>query len=71
VIEDGVLDNYQPTFIQQSARATGLNVELQAGKVAMPDDSAGIKALLQFLNESRYNGPLSGQAFVTNSQRRV
>lgn len=33
--------------------------------------SEGIKALLQFLNENRYNGPLSGQAFVTNSQRRV
>lgn len=71
VLEDGVLDHYQPTVIQQSASATGLDVALQAGKVAMPDDPAGIKALLQFLNESRYNGPLSGQAFVTNSQRRA
>lgn len=71
VLEDGVLDHYQPTFIQQSASATGLDVALQAGKVTVPDDPADIKALLQFLNESRYNGPLSGQAFVTNSQRRV
>jgi DNA-binding IclR family transcriptional regulator len=71
VLKDGVLDHYQPTVIQQSASATGLDVALQAGKLAMPDDPAGTKALLQFLNESRYNGPLSGQAFVTHSQRRV
>lgn len=34
VIKDGILDNYQPTFIQQTAQVTGLNVALQAGKVS-------------------------------------
>ena len=71
VIQDGIQDNYQPTFIQQTAGATGLNVALQGGELTVPGDPAGIKALLQFLNESRYNIPLSGQAFVTNSQRRA
>lgn len=32
VLEDGVLDHYRPTVIQQCASATGLDVALQAGK---------------------------------------
>lgn len=71
VLQDGVLDTYQPTVIKQAAAATGLNVQLERGKLAVPEDQTGIKALLQFLNESRYKGPLSGRAFVTNSQKRV
>lgn len=71
VIQGGVLDVYTPPFIQTAAAQTGLSVELCDGKLAMPAQHSGIKAILQFLNESRYNGPLSGQAFVTNSQRRA
>ena len=42
-----------------------------SGQIVMPIDAKDIKTLLQFLNESRYSGPMSGQDFVTNSQRPV
>lgn len=67
----GVLNAYTPTAIQAAANGTGLLVNVQNGKIVMPSDHASIKALLQFLNEARYIGPLSQQAFVTNSHRPV
>jgi hypothetical protein len=69
VIQNGTLDNYTPAEIQTAAQSTALNVDIQNGKIVMPADHHGIKTLLQFLNESRYSGPLSHHPYVTNSQR--
>lgn len=69
IVNNGTLDNYTPAQIQAAAQQTNLAIDVQNGRIVMPTTHADIKALLQFLNESRYSGPLSGQAFVTNSQR--
>lgn len=71
VAASGILDHYTPAEIQTAAQSTGLTVTIQNGKVEMPREHGGIKALLQFLNESRYSGPLSHHPYVTNSQRPV
>jgi len=71
VAESGTLDHYTPAEIQTAAQSTGLTVAIQNGKVEMPREHGGIKALLQFLNESRYAGPLTHHPYVTNSQRPV
>lgn len=69
IVNNGTLDNYTPVQIQAAAQQTDLAINVQNGRIVMPTTHVDIKALLQFLNESRYSGPLSGQAFVTNSQR--
>lgn len=69
IVNNGTLENYTPGQIQAAAQQTNLAIDVQNGRIVMPTTHADIKALLQFLNESRYSGPLSGQAFVTNSQR--
>lgn len=69
ITNNQTLDTYTPAAIQMAASQTGLVVNLQNGKIVMPEAHADIKALLQFLNECRYCGPLSGQPYVTNSQR--
>lgn len=69
IINNGTLDNYTPADIQAAAQQTNLAIVVQNGRIVMPTAHNDIKALLQFLNESRYSGPLSGQPFVTNSQR--
>lgn len=71
ISSNAVLDNYTVAGIKTAANGTGLDIDVQQGKIVMPVDHAEIKALLQFLNESRYLGPLSGQTYVTNSQRPV
>lgn len=69
VANSGTLDTYTPGAIQTAAQTTGLAINVQNGKIVMPTEHGEIKAILQFLNESRYSGPLSGHFFVTNSQR--
>lgn len=69
VTNNQTLDNHAPDVIQVAAAQTGLVIDLHNGRIVVPNDARGVKALLQFLNESRYTGPLSGQAYVTNSHR--
>ena len=69
IANNGTLDAHTPAAIQQAALQTNLQVDVQNGQIVMPVAHPDIKALLQFLNESRYNGPLSGTPFVTNSKR--
>lgn len=69
IANNGTLDTYTPNDIQAAAAQTGLAIDVQNGKIMVPTEHGEIKALLQFLNESRYSGPLSGQPYVTNSQR--
>lgn len=69
ITNNGTLNAHTPIQIQQAAQATGLAVTLQNNRIVMPTAHADIKALLQFLNESRYSGPLSGTQYVTNSRR--
>lgn len=69
ITNNGTLDAHTPANIQAAAQLTNLAITVQNGRIVMPSAHAEIKALLQFLNESRYAGPLSGQPYVTNSQR--
>ena len=69
LIENQTLDKYRPIDIKSAAQGTGLVVDVQNEKIVMPSTKADIKRLLQFLDESRYAGPLSGDPFVTNSRR--
>ena len=69
ITDTGVLDDYPAETIRDAAQGTGLTIHVRNGRIVIPADRSGIKALLQFLNESRYAGPLSGMAYVANSRR--
>lgn len=71
VTASGILDDYTPTQIREAAAATQLNVELENDRIVLPDERRDVKVLLQFLDESRYNGPLTKRTYVTNSRRPV
>ena len=69
VANNRILDIHYPKDIQRAAQSTGLTIKVENNKIVMPTEHADIKALLQFLDESRYAGPLSGKPFITNSRR--
>ena len=71
ISNNGTLNAYTPAQIQQAAATTGLNINVQNNQIVMPTAHAEIKAFLQFLNESRYTGALSGTNYITNSRRAV
>lgn len=71
VLDEKTLDSYEPADISEKAKMTGLTVDVRDGKIVVPTETPDIRELLRFLTEGRYLGPISGQPYVTNSQRRV
>lgn len=69
VAASGVLDAYSTAEIREAAATTQLDLNVQAGRIVLPTERREMKELLQFLDEGRYNGPLSGRTYVTNSRK--
>lgn len=67
----GVLDSYDTAAISAAAEAQHFDLQVGNGKIIFPADRAGTKRLLHFLDEGFYRGPLSGDAYITNSKRKV
>ena len=65
----GVLKNHTPQTLQEASAGTKLEIEVRNGRIVMPTKSGGITELMRFLNDARYVGPISGEAFITNSRR--
>ena len=65
----GVLRNHTAQTLRAASDGTGLEIEVRNGKVVMPSRSGEITELMRFLNDGRYVGPVSGDAFITNSRR--
>ena len=69
VLASGVLDAHSPAQIKEVAAGTHLSLSVEDGRIVLPAERRELKEVLQFLDESRYNGPLSGRTFVANSRR--
>ena len=65
----GVLRNRTAQELHRAADGTGLAIEVRDGRIVMPSKSGDITELMRFLNDGRYVGPVSGDAFITNSRR--
>ena len=71
VMESGVLENYDINSFIESAARLNLPIEVVDDQIVLPSDRLALKALLLFLNESRYAGAISGDLFLASSQRRI
>ena len=69
ILDSGLLDNVTTDFLQQEAERTNLEVIRRGDQLVIPDDRHGLKAFLQLLDESRYNGPFTGRTMIANSKR--
>lgn len=71
VVAKGVLDAYDVSAIHTAAVSQSFDLSVDAGKIVFPADRAGAKRLMHFLDEGFYRGPLSGDAYITNSKRKA
>ena len=71
VASSGVLRKHTVQSLQAATAGTKLKIEVSNGKVVMPPTGGGITELMRFLNDGRYVGPVSGEAYITNSRRRA
>lgn len=71
IVKSGVLQHHTAQSLQAASAGTKLTIEVQNGRVLMPNRGGGITELMRFLNDGRYVGPISGEPFITNSRRPV
>ena len=65
------LRNHTAHTLQTASTGTRLSIVVQHGKIVVPRTGGAITELMRFLNDGRYVGPISGEAFITNSRRPV
>jgi len=67
-----LLDGVDPQKIKRGARKFRIPYELDdQGRILFPRDIKKCKALLLFLNEQCYEGPITKRQYATNSKRRI
>ncbi|WP_346985999.1 hypothetical protein [Chryseobacterium sp. POE27] len=66
-----VIVSASPRKIMASAKKFNLDIEMENGKLKLPNDKKACKNILSFLNEQYYFGLISGKKFITNSKRDV
>lgn len=71
ITRSNALVNHTVQQISDSANATGFNLGILDGKIIVPEDRKGLKALLSFLDDAVYKGPLSAKLYITNSKRNL
>jgi len=73
IMSSGVLDKYGARKIQNVAKKIGVELKTKQvdgkGKIIMPDNKKEIKTFLKILDETIYQGMLSGELKESNSSR--
>ena len=64
-----VFETFTPDQIAAAAVEEGFDLEIAAGKIVVPAVKAQAKALLYFLDNALYRGPLGQDMFIANSKR--
>lgn len=68
----GTLDRYTVSQISSAAaNFSEVTINVSNGKIALPSEKKELKAVLHFLLEDIYKGPLSGSDYLTNSKREL
>jgi hypothetical protein len=65
----GTLDNYKVTDIVRKAKKVQLTMQVDGGKLVLPQTKRELKIALKFLTEGIYKGILSDKTYETNSHR--
>lgn len=69
VTKTGVLDNHSVANLQAQAARIGFPIVVNGGMIEVPMDRRNAKQFLSFLLNKVYQGPISQQLFITNSNR--
>lgn len=71
ILGSEILDKVTSQEVKDAAATTGLNINLQNGRIVLPQEYNEAMDVLKFLNEDRWLGLLSSAPYITNSKKRV
>lgn len=68
IMRDGILD-YPISEIRRGARAVNYSLTTRNGRIVLPTAKKDLRALLQFLGEDIYQGPISRRRMLSSGHR--
>lgn len=69
ITKRGTLNTFSTSQIEAAGAGENFHIQIQNGKIVIPPVKSDAKALLHFLDNGLYRGPLGGEMFITNSKR--
>lgn len=69
IVTSDILEDNDVDTIENAAISTSLPIKIENGRIVLPTQKRELKRFLQFLQESRYRGPISRRTYVTNSRK--
>ena len=67
--KSNILESAKPNKIKTSAKKFSLDIEIENGKLKLPNNKQKCRDILTFLNEQYYIGLITGTKYRTNSKR--
>lgn len=67
----GVLEQYTAEEIRSRSAEFDVQVNIQNNKIVFPTNKSAARKLLQFLNEERFRGAITGTLYETNSKKKA
>ena len=71
ISENRILDNLDINAVKEKSNEYNINLQVQNGKIVIPNDKKEIKSILKFLNQEYFTSDLNGTKYQTNSKRPI
>ncbi len=71
ILQDNLLQNISIEKIAEAAKRRNIEINLNNGKIALPDDKTEFKNFLKLLTEDYFDGDFSGNTYSANSKIKV
>jgi hypothetical protein len=71
ILRGKVLDSMTAKSVRDAAKVVDYEVPMDGNKIKLPTDKKELKALLQFLDEDLYIGPISHRKLLSSGKREV
>ena len=69
ILRGGILDRTTGDIIRDAAAAVEYPVQMDGDRVVLPEEKGELRALLQFLDEDIYRGPISQRKLLSSGKR--
>jgi hypothetical protein len=69
ILRGGVLDHTTGDIIREAAAAVQYEIPMEGDRIVLPEEKGELRALLQFLDEDIYLGPISQRKLLSSSKR--
>ena len=71
ILRGGILDYATGDMIRDAAASVEYEVQMNGDRIVLPEEKGALRALLQFLDEDIYRGPISQRRLLSSGKRQL